>query len=403
MRLVRLAVREAILQSALGCEQQGTAECRKLLGGRINVEGARRLILERVNLVTEGLHERGTAQPSLPETADLGAPVGRTSRNFVGSQAQVAAASCGCGGAGPEQYAFAIGQLSYDFGSFAREDSIRQNIGSIEALTPPRKLDARNYLDFLRHLCGFSEIKVEVDSRSLADLTMANNVGNHGGHVQITLPDNFITQEDNLRYVILSGIKQQIFGGPPSAAFLNGAHRIEVVASNPSVFIVSNVEFSGAITYDFTGGFLYIPRQCKVSLAHRPHKHDAKAVIWTLIRGQTVQFAIRPEGSYSELAYEELIDFLLHHLGLSRKSLNFYWYTLDNQQEVFEWTAPWDPCFNDEGCCDRNRASRCCENFLNPASEPALDPGGDQQRAGCDTRGGGRPGAATQRGHPPDH
>lgn len=119
------SVRRAILSSATGCENCSIADRHRLLVGRLNVNGAARL------LTTGGPMELADsfAGPALPET-----PL-----------CQVAPSGCGCGGAcgcqGPA-LVFALGQLGYDFGSEARRDSLLQEgIG-----------DPANHGELLAHL-----------------------------------------------------------------------------------------------------------------------------------------------------------------------------------------------------------------------------------------------------------
>jgi PatG C-terminal/Subtilase family/PatG Domain len=126
-------VRDAILTSAMGCEAQPAADCRRLLKGRLSIPGAMKTLakggetvmsndeenpeLTPLPLATEG-QSTSVARPAAAAPAPpLGAPV-----------AGPAAAGCGCGCCGSRGPAlvYALGQLTADFASEARRDSFTQ-------------------------------------------------------------------------------------------------------------------------------------------------------------------------------------------------------------------------------------------------------------------------------------
>jgi len=168
-----LAIRAAILDSAIPCQQEKVVDCRRFLVGRLNLPAA-------TNLTTN--QQRGTKamsyqpedsevlQPSevlniqeaVPDQhAELAMPqLGEVSSEVspsAGIQAAVAPTvetaittipissspiiampddavtasgakgDCGCGGGGPMQFVYVTGTVGYDFGTEARRDSIVQD------------------------------------------------------------------------------------------------------------------------------------------------------------------------------------------------------------------------------------------------------------------------------------
>jgi cyanobactin maturation PatA/PatG family protease len=172
------AIREAILSSAVGCDEQPISDCRRLLTGRLSVEGAMSQIINRgddtVSHLTETT-ENNTSQ--IIENSDSRAPLTQTllanvqaaaaseavpqsptvnpaiaqgiknptSQHSVGS-GNIRATTCEtCGGGGaPSQLVFALGQLGYDFGTEARRDSIMQHMDE-----PTNPYDPHQFLAYL--------------------------------------------------------------------------------------------------------------------------------------------------------------------------------------------------------------------------------------------------------------
>jgi cyanobactin maturation PatA/PatG family protease len=162
------SVREAILQSALGCEHQQVSDCRRLLAGRLHIPGAVSLITQGANTMSEQTELQQTAESSATASGEINpagpqtpqavveaassdgngyepstdapltpAPVARTVpapvsedplQPSTATTSRVAPSACTCGAAGPPQMVFALGQLSYDFGTEARRDSILQHM-----------------------------------------------------------------------------------------------------------------------------------------------------------------------------------------------------------------------------------------------------------------------------------
>jgi cyanobactin maturation PatA/PatG family protease len=149
-------IRNLILKSALGCEYQPLPDCRRVLAGRLNVEGATELLLNREVVAMTEPSSLPTATPNnscepapavvpVPTSESSGAmgapsiepaslnpqagknlmtpalPTSDSTNTNPGSQ--VTPADCGCGGkAQPPQLVFALGQLSFDYGTRQRRD-----------------------------------------------------------------------------------------------------------------------------------------------------------------------------------------------------------------------------------------------------------------------------------------
>jgi cyanobactin maturation PatA/PatG family protease len=144
------AVRTAILGTAQGCEHQPISDCRRLLVGRLNIQGARGIIrrpevaampVQETGSLTDTLRESDAAPTSgIPANSASGSgsePVSTvrsdTSDTSAGqsvspSGVMSSACSCGCASGGPPQLVYALGRLGYDFGTEARRDSIQQHM-----------------------------------------------------------------------------------------------------------------------------------------------------------------------------------------------------------------------------------------------------------------------------------
>lgn len=145
-------VRDAILASALGCDEQPTDDCRRLLAGRLNLSRTMSILLSRG---TSNMKEF----PSPTEVSDVvGDDIGSPKAKFgVGGvspstrsdrrtavspmSARIAdgivpsgsGKGCGCGCGGGDgvqqlQLVYALGQLGIDFGTEARRDSFAQSM-----------------------------------------------------------------------------------------------------------------------------------------------------------------------------------------------------------------------------------------------------------------------------------
>lgn len=158
-------IREAILSSAIGCDEQTMTDCHRLLAGRLNIEGAMNQIInggitmsdstETQETITSQVAEDAdeTAQSAQQSSANVKAatidsddaiktaseptilssedfPRTENSPNQGSAGTGVTAAACEtCAGGGmPPQLVFALGQLGFDFGTEARRDSIMQHM-----------------------------------------------------------------------------------------------------------------------------------------------------------------------------------------------------------------------------------------------------------------------------------
>ena len=144
------AVRMAILQGAVGCDEQPYPDCRRLLAGRLNVERSLIFLTKGSTSMSEleaVVHEGQVAASTLAQAdecpvrpTDSAAPAawapGRTEvarPEFVAAGVVASDCGCGCGGGtkAPQPVkAYAIGQVGYDFGTEARRDSFLQAMGA---------------------------------------------------------------------------------------------------------------------------------------------------------------------------------------------------------------------------------------------------------------------------------
>jgi cyanobactin maturation PatA/PatG family protease len=160
-----LAVREAILESALPCHPRSISDERRCLAGVLNVSGAYALINKRKGgnitmpnsddiiephppmkseiippgaALVEDASETGVVAPAQQDPF----PSSRASDRESHSSSLAANAtpgavvtSCGCD-AGKKSNVFAIGTVGYDFGSEARRDSFRQLMPALKDRPP---------------------------------------------------------------------------------------------------------------------------------------------------------------------------------------------------------------------------------------------------------------------------
>ena len=159
-------IREAILDNAIGCDEQTVVDCRRLLVGRLNIKSTITQIINGGIPMSDSteVQEKNTSQ--VVENVDSIAPVQQTipakatasdnndempktisassAQNLGSSQEQetplnqqsvdtgrISAAtceSCAAGTSPPPQLVFALGQLGFDFGTEARRDSIMQHM-----------------------------------------------------------------------------------------------------------------------------------------------------------------------------------------------------------------------------------------------------------------------------------
>jgi hypothetical protein len=130
-------VRQALLQGARGCAPEPETDCRRLLAGRLNVQGAvsflfrGTLTMSEPNEVSATGAERGPTDPrsDAPGNPPPSAPP-RLPAAGVGAVQPSACASCEAA-AGKPQLVYAIGTIGYDFVSEARLDSVGQKMAGV--------------------------------------------------------------------------------------------------------------------------------------------------------------------------------------------------------------------------------------------------------------------------------
>ncbi|MEW6732587.1 MAG: peptidase S8, partial [Acidobacteriota bacterium] len=143
------AVRNAILKSAIDCNEQPIPDCRRLLAGRINIIGALNTIKEGVVVMSE---KKRTADEQAIEDAPVVTSESSSSSKHLSwgvtsnySSSIIAAGNgptCSCGSTVTPSLIYAFGHIGYDFGTEARRDSFLQQ--SDKNLLDP--------LQFLAHL-----------------------------------------------------------------------------------------------------------------------------------------------------------------------------------------------------------------------------------------------------------
>ncbi len=142
------SVRAAILSTTVGCDDQTVPDCRRLLAGRFNIEGATyqitrgeggvKIMSDSMKIqenagayVTGGLRQSPTASTVASQENKKSVSQGLVNP----SQETPSGCSCGCSNpsecsceCGKPQLVFAIGTLGFDFGTEARRDSIMQHM-----------------------------------------------------------------------------------------------------------------------------------------------------------------------------------------------------------------------------------------------------------------------------------
>jgi hypothetical protein len=172
-------VREALVRTAQGCAKTGSADCDRLLAGRLNVRGAIEFLTRGFPTMTLSATTPNESHDNLEPSCDLprreipgdvdDAPVGaapsaaphrphgppaETPSAAIGPSSAVSPSSgCGCKGTGQKVYV--IGELDIDFVSLARRDSLQANAPGL-----PRMYGFDNAIEnrdaLLRYLLGIN-------------------------------------------------------------------------------------------------------------------------------------------------------------------------------------------------------------------------------------------------------
>ena len=361
------ALRGALLQSAIDCEIQPTSDCSKLLSGRLHVSGVLKALKRGPSEMHETAYTESTdvsapqasapsqpqfVQPQPVQPQPVQPPLGQ-----IEASGQIDPSDCGCGG-GKAQPVYAIGEISYDFTSLSRMNSLQQSLGILTSTGA--QLQVQNPLDFARHLCGFTEYRLQAASGLLKE-----HATNDAGLFELTIEsgeklgetDGYLDDNDDYRRILLRGVKQRTrvdthapFG--PWQPFLEDqALPIGFIDASTFFLRTAGAAPPDYAEYDFKNATWVLPRDIDHTRddpprVHPAHGYDAQAVVWKLRRGATNMYAIKPGGNYSEDAYDELAEFLLEGLGFSRDGLDIYYYDTPGGRQY--WTANWDPSYNSD-------------------------------------------------------
>ena len=144
-------VRDFLLQGAAPCGRNSPEVCRRLLVGRLDIEGAMRAMSE-VSAVETSETEPSCGCGGSADHTTVGEPalVAAAPSSFAAGEASVAPSMADAAeGEGP---VYALGNISYDFGTEARRDSFKQLMPPVEIdgnVVPPNPYDARQLVAYL--------------------------------------------------------------------------------------------------------------------------------------------------------------------------------------------------------------------------------------------------------------
>ncbi len=143
-------VRDALLKSALGCDQQPVTDCRRLLVGRLNVNGAVTILTRSMLTMSDSTAPPTDAVPNEDNLA-LAAPIPASLTENAVRPAAVQPSACGCQTGAP-QLVYVLGQLGYDLVSEARLDGLAQTIAGAAGTSKPERALAFDPRRMLAHL-----------------------------------------------------------------------------------------------------------------------------------------------------------------------------------------------------------------------------------------------------------
>lgn len=132
-------IRDFLLQTASPCGTNQPEVCRKLLVGRLNVEGA-----------IAAMSEPTTFTPPASEAS--AGPMSDLNGAGVSAMAVAAVGPSAVEPSDEEGLVYALGNLSYDFGTEARRDSFKQLMPPVEVdgnVVPPNPYDARQLVAYI--------------------------------------------------------------------------------------------------------------------------------------------------------------------------------------------------------------------------------------------------------------
>jgi len=131
-----LEIRESLLRGARPCDRNDATTCRRLLAGHLSIEGALHVMNEN-----DVLMDAAGAAPS----CGCGGPVSAVAVDAGAAPSMADAPDAG-------GLAYALGTISYDFGTEARRDSFKQLMPPVEVdgvVVPPNPYDARQMVAYL--------------------------------------------------------------------------------------------------------------------------------------------------------------------------------------------------------------------------------------------------------------
>lgn len=141
-------VRDFLLQGAAPCDRNSPEVCRRLLVGRLDIEGAMKAMSDAPAVdATETTPSGGCGGSASHEHAGEAAPATVPSSSM---EAGVAPSMADAPDA--EGLVYALGNISYDFGTEARRDSFKQLMPPVEIdgnVVPPNPYDARQLVAYL--------------------------------------------------------------------------------------------------------------------------------------------------------------------------------------------------------------------------------------------------------------
>jgi len=142
-----LMIREIMLRGAAPCGRHDTNICQRLLSGTIDVEGAVAEMSEAMVVGPTGVSPAGGCGCGGPTDSSNAEPaVSASSSMLSGVSPSMADAPEG------QNMVYALGNLSYDFGTEARRDSFKQLMPPVEIngeIVPPNPYDARQLVSYL--------------------------------------------------------------------------------------------------------------------------------------------------------------------------------------------------------------------------------------------------------------